>query len=147
MYRKAQASMEFLMTYGWAILVVIAAIGTLAYFGVLSPDKFLPEKCTISPGIDCQAFRIDVSGAELSLRNGMGRNLLINSIKIGDNCELLYGTPEPFQNGELKRFSFTGCTNGAIGDRYRADLTIAYTDSESGIAKITDGTVTTRLLQ
>ena len=33
-------SLEFLMTYGWAILVVIVAIGLLAYFGVLSPELF-----------------------------------------------------------------------------------------------------------
>ena len=31
------------MTYGWAILVVLIAIGVLAYFGVLSPERFLPE--------------------------------------------------------------------------------------------------------
>ena len=31
--------MEFLMVYGWAILVVIAAIFALAYFDVLSFDK------------------------------------------------------------------------------------------------------------
>ncbi|MBI1979078.1 MAG: hypothetical protein HYS62_03415, partial [Candidatus Aenigmarchaeota archaeon] len=37
--RKSQAAMEFLMTYGWAILVVLAAIAALAYFGVLSPEK------------------------------------------------------------------------------------------------------------
>ena len=44
--KKAQAALEFLMTYGWAILVVLAAIGALAYFGVLSPSNFLPSKCT-----------------------------------------------------------------------------------------------------
>ena len=33
--KKAQAAMEFLMTYGWAILVVLVTIGALAYFGVL----------------------------------------------------------------------------------------------------------------
>ena len=44
--KKGQAAMEFLMTYGWAILVVLVAIGALAYFGVLSPDRFLPERCT-----------------------------------------------------------------------------------------------------
>ena len=32
---KSQAAMEFLMTYSWAILVVLVAIGALAYFGVL----------------------------------------------------------------------------------------------------------------
>jgi hypothetical protein len=49
--KKSQAAMEFLMTYGWAILVVLAAIAALAYFGVLSPGKFIPEKCMLSPGI------------------------------------------------------------------------------------------------
>ena len=36
-FRKGQAAMEFLMTYGWAILVVLVVIGALAYFGILSP--------------------------------------------------------------------------------------------------------------
>jgi len=51
--KRGQAAMEFLMTYGWAILVVLVAIGALAYFGVLSPDKFLPERCTGPAGLDC----------------------------------------------------------------------------------------------
>jgi len=41
-YKKSQAAMEFLMTYGWAILVFLAAIDEQAYFGVISPEKFLP---------------------------------------------------------------------------------------------------------
>lgn len=39
MNRKEQAGLEFLMTYGWAILVVLVTIAVLAYFGVLSPTK------------------------------------------------------------------------------------------------------------
>ena len=34
---------EFMIVYGWAILVVLVAIGALAYFGVLSTDKFIDE--------------------------------------------------------------------------------------------------------
>ena len=30
---------EFLMTYGWAIIVVVIAFGLLGYFGVFSPSK------------------------------------------------------------------------------------------------------------
>ena len=37
--RKSQAALEFLMNYGWAILVVLIAVGALAYFGVLNPLK------------------------------------------------------------------------------------------------------------
>lgn len=51
--RKAQAAMEFLMTYGWAILVVLAAIGALAYFGVLNPARLAPDTCTIGTGFTC----------------------------------------------------------------------------------------------
>ena len=37
MAKRGQAAMEFLMTYGWAILAAIIAIAALAYFGVFSP--------------------------------------------------------------------------------------------------------------
>lgn len=38
---------EFLMNYGWAILVVLLSIGSLAYFGVLNPANLLPDYRTI----------------------------------------------------------------------------------------------------
>lgn len=40
MNKKSQAAMEFLMMYGWAILIVLIALGALWYFGVLNPDYF-----------------------------------------------------------------------------------------------------------
>lgn len=45
---KGQAALEFLMNYGWAILVVLIVIGALSYFGVLSPDRFIEDKCFCS---------------------------------------------------------------------------------------------------
>ena len=33
--------LEFLFTYGWAILLVLAIVMFLIYAGVLSPDRFL----------------------------------------------------------------------------------------------------------
>lgn len=74
MKKKAQAAMEFLMTYGWAILVVLAAIAALAYFGVLSPDKFLPEKCQFPSGFGCVDFTADSTTQQITLvmQNGAG---------------------------------------------------------------------------
>ena len=62
--------MEFLMTYGWAILVVLAAIAALAYFGVLSPEKFLPEKCLIEVGFTCISSKIEPTTATVIFSNG-----------------------------------------------------------------------------
>lgn len=45
--KKGQAAMEFLMNYGWAILVVLICFAALFYFGILSTEKFEP-KCHCS---------------------------------------------------------------------------------------------------
>ena len=46
--KKSQAAMEFLMTYGWAILAAIIAIGVLAYYGVFSPGKYISGTAIVS---------------------------------------------------------------------------------------------------
>ncbi|MCK5449465.1 hypothetical protein KAI32_01220, partial [Candidatus Pacearchaeota archaeon] len=56
--KKGQAALEFLMTYGWAILAAVIAIGVLAYFGVFSPGKYLPEICTLTAPLGCEEHRI-----------------------------------------------------------------------------------------
>ena len=35
--KKGQDAMDFLLTYGWAIMGALALVGALVYFGVLSP--------------------------------------------------------------------------------------------------------------
>lgn len=39
--------MEFMMTYGYAIIIVLVLGGSLVYFGKLSPDNLLPLKSKI----------------------------------------------------------------------------------------------------
>ncbi|MBU1198341.1 MAG: hypothetical protein KKF46_01150 [Nanoarchaeota archaeon] len=72
--KKGQAAMEFLMTYGWAILVVLAAIGALAYFGVLSPDRFMPSKCLVAGGFSCVEYKMDdtTETVKIYLQNNLG---------------------------------------------------------------------------
>src|SRR6185436_6826697 len=86
MMRKGQAAMEFLMTYGWAILVVLAAIGALAYFGVLSPDRLLPDKCTATPPFTCTQNKVTAASGEVNifLQNSAGVDL--TSVTIGLTC-------------------------------------------------------------
>jgi len=87
MYKKrGQAALEFLMTYGWAFLVVLVVLGTLTYFGILNPSFLLPEKCTLQLGLYCRDHRIDSDSRTISLRleNGVGKGMLIQRIKIAD---------------------------------------------------------------
>ena len=85
MFKKGQAAMEFLMTYGWAILVVLAAIGALAYFGVLSPDNLLPERTSFQapiPNID-NAY-ITANGAiEIPFSNNNANQIEVHTANAG----------------------------------------------------------------
>ena len=63
--------MEFLMTYGWAILVVLAAIGALAYFGILSPQRFLPSGFTMQGGFSGAEYKLAYGATDGNLTNGL----------------------------------------------------------------------------
>ena len=67
--------MEFLMTYGWALLVVLVAIGALAFFGVLNPGQFLPDQCLFFSGFSClnpYATATTPATLSFSVQNGLG---------------------------------------------------------------------------
>src|SRR3989339_383143 len=136
-YRKSQAAMEFLMTYGWAILVVLAAIAALAYFGVLSPEKFLPEKCILQPGIACVSHKVEPAQVTLVISNGLGRTMIINSIAVG-SCsgtftqEMLSGTDHTFVIGG-------SCSNGIAKDKFKGDITMTYTEKDTNLTKTAYG--------
>ncbi len=83
--KRGQAAMEFLMTYGWALLVVLVAIGALAFFGVLNPGQFLPASCNLFPGLGCTDFKIDdaTPHATLIIQNGLGDDLIFKNFVLG----------------------------------------------------------------
>ena len=91
---KAQASMEYLMTYGWAILVILIILGGLAYFGVLNPQKLLPERCELQLGLRCKDYRVSAASNSISLavENGRGTDIMLVDVgafsqELGVKCQ------------------------------------------------------------
>jgi len=137
MNRKGQAALEFLMTYGWAILVVLVVIGALAYFGVLNPDSLVPDKCTLTTGISCDDHQI-IGGAppdgkiHLSLGNGQGRQIGIDevrAIQVGDtSVECFNGTDQIIKNGASTVFILegAGCDVSQSGRKPRFNINVTY---------------------
>ena len=60
---RSQSAMEYLMTYGWSILVVAVVLGALAYLGVFNPLYFAPKA---NPG-SCQVFRPNGAGTSYDI--------------------------------------------------------------------------------
>jgi len=140
-FRKSQAAMEFLMTYGWAILVVLVAIGALAYFGVLSPDKFLPSKCVLPAGLTCADFKIDTTDSvTVVLRNGLGADLSAVTVKT-ETC--VAGTAGTVTNGADVTLKVGTCTPTLVsGKKFNEDVIVSYKNDDTGLTKTVTGTIT-----
>jgi hypothetical protein len=144
MYKKAQAAMEFLMTYGWAILVVLVAIGALAYFGVLSPDKMLPEKCIISSGsgLFCDKFSVTSTSIDLKIKNSLAEAVNITSIGVGTTCINTTNVELPADGSNTVQIV---CSDYTAAGKVNDDITITYIDKD-GFSKQTTGTLVARIV-
>ena len=71
---KAQSALEFLITYSWAILALLAFMAALYYFGQFNGLQYAPAECSMGLDLPCMSYRISQStgtGYEVFL---VGRN-------------------------------------------------------------------------
>ena len=123
--KKGQAAMEFLMTYGWAILAAVIAIGVLAYFGVFSPGNYISNMVTVnSPFGTTQELSIGTSAISFVLRNGGGDSVTVSSITIagcGTNS-----TSMTIADGSSSVITIPCSPVLSSGGKFKGDMTITY---------------------
>ena len=134
--KKAQAAMEFLMTYGWAILVVLAAVAALAYFGVLSPDRFLPEQCTLPSGMACLDFNHNGTHFQVAIQNSAGFdmddfNVTISGCAGSSDVDTLV-------DGRQEIFNITCDPNAG---KFKGDVTVKYINARTNLEHTRTGTI------
>ncbi len=78
--KKAQSAMEFLSTYGWVLLILLATLGILMKYGFLEPGKYLPEKVEFGDQLVAEEYFMDMDA------NGDGSNSdKVVAIKLRNN--------------------------------------------------------------
>ena len=155
--KRGQAALEFLMTYGWAILVVLVVIGALAYFGVLNPTILLPEKCLLETGLECKDWAISSTAPNirLSIGNSKGKEINITMINMTSSdltlpvsgCNNTVRSSVRVGSGARADIAFncTGNTVGPTNAKVKANVRIQwwFTDSGPQYIHTTDGEIIT----
>ncbi|MEW5955922.1 MAG: hypothetical protein AB1626_05315, partial [Candidatus Micrarchaeota archaeon] len=82
--KRGQTALEYLVTYGWAILVIVIIAAILWYFGVFNPSKWTQEKqCGGFSSLQCMDFKVNSTGVlqiKLGNKAGVGMtNVMINN--------------------------------------------------------------------
>ena len=144
--KRAQAALEFLTTYGWAFLVILIMIGTLAYFGILSPSKVLPNRCNFGSEFQCQDYQISATANTFKLRlnNNVGEPISISAISLGSegstsySCTLTSPSALPYTlvAGNITDLAWGTCNSAAAGfvagEKGKVLVTITYNTVTSG---------------
>ncbi|MFH1400568.1 MAG: hypothetical protein ABIH41_03550 [Nanoarchaeota archaeon] len=90
---KGQAAIEYLVTYGWILIVILVVLGFIIYFNLFNAKRFLPEHCNFGDQLQCVDFSITTSGGtgtvSLILENNFAKEIQINNITSPDPQVLL----------------------------------------------------------
>jgi len=109
---------EFLITYGWALLVIIAFI--LVVF--IKPQLFFSE---IKEGLVIEDKKIDVNGTlEILIKNNMDVN--VYNLKINISGCNMSSEKKDLKKYDLKKFTVKGCGSFIKGYGFKRELTIYY---------------------
>jgi hypothetical protein len=71
---KGQAALEFMMTYGWAFLLLGVMIAGLAYV-MPHPKALAANKCLFGSSIPCLGAQLTSDNLTIALRNGAGHGI------------------------------------------------------------------------
>jgi hypothetical protein len=139
--RKGQAALEYLMTYGWALIAILIIAAVLFALGILNPETYQAGTCR---GFGKIGY-FDHSGSasdnefEIILGNGSGGDIKANDATVYIDTDRDGSNDDSVSNNDLwdgsQFYTFTLSANDFTkGQRFIVDVTIAY-EMEGGLMK------------
>jgi len=149
---RAQSAMEFLMTYGWAILLMLVVVSVLFYMGVLSPRSVAPNSLAFPAGFTAYDYQLDSSARlYLDLGQAVGEDINILSVL----CAREAGGDSPTGSSPITSYIGNGdheivangniLCQGASGSFYKGKVTVYYTRMGSQFVKKVVGDLSHRI--
>ncbi len=120
--KRGQSALEYLVTYGWAILAIVIVAAVLWYFGIFNPSKWSASKqCGGFASFTCEDYQANTTSTSVVLGNNVGRTITVSN-----------ATCSPSSLGPNARMTCTAAIGGNTGDQL--NIQIDYVDSKSQLA-------------
>jgi len=155
---KLQSAMEYLITYGWAILILGVTLVALYALGVFNTNAFTPNICAFPASFGCLSSYLYANGV-ISINLQQSTASSINVTAIGCNTQgTLYGynalTPNtiiPIGGNYTYQMSCysssnTVIFNGNIGAIYSGYVIVNYTDTQTGFTHVVLGRLVQKVI-
>jgi hypothetical protein len=127
---RGQVAVEFLITYGWAFMVILGAISTLIYLGVFDVDMFVVERCEFASNIYCVDGMADSASVSVAVQNGMAIDLQNVEVFIPECAAQNATGPSVLASGE--QGSYTVTCAATVPSIFQSSIIFNYTNPDSG---------------
>ncbi len=135
---KGQGAMEYLMTYGWAILVVMIVGVVLWQLGVFNSGQGAPVETgfvRLNPLMPSVVYKTTAFNATFTNNVGAPIRLMtviMNETINGVNCTTLVVPSAPVMAGGVFNLAGTTCPSVITGAAYNMMIIITYNSSLAG---------------
>jgi hypothetical protein len=130
--KNSQAAMEFLMTHGWALLIVVIVVSVLAIFVFSYINKNKGVGCTFTPGLSYVDHTYAKGVLTILIKNGLDKDLDMKKIESTGCLPRWYYSNSFLQAGGNFKIVM-GCAN------FKGDVTIHYKTREDNLDHINKG--------
>ena len=145
---KAQTAMEYLMTYGWAILIVIIVGAALYALGIFNPSTYTTSVATGFTGfqVPTGGYAVNSTGVHILVKNAQGATINITNVVATVNGVTTTALIPEYallsSNGQSWFSASGGVTLPISGSSYTVQVAIDFTFVDTGVAAKSTGTIT-----
>ena len=135
--KRSQSALEYMMTYGWAILIIVIVAVVLYSMGIFSPSSFLSfSGITGLSGFQPASAACASNGQMIvKLSNSFGYQVSINSINVTTSSGVSVTQPESatLNPGQTQEFIVFGICPKTSGSSFSDTITVTYTEPSQPI--------------
>jgi len=132
--KKGQTALEYLMTYGWAILIIVVVVAALFAMNVFNPSAWTGETASGFASFKVDAFSYNGAAengiVNFTLGNQLGSTITITSVSVTESSNGTEVTnSSSIQLGPNGEIEYSINETGLLpqGSQYSVDVGISYT--------------------
>ena len=154
--KRGQTSVEHFLHVTWSVFFIIIVLGVLTHYGIIDPQRLLPERCHLGRELPCTDFIITnkTNASAIQILNGLGKNIAVTDTRITHPKGMFYclpvgvspTTPAYVNIGEQRTIKLD-CNLDYIGEKKRIKgvLSLNYHVIETGLMHNIEGYISSSI--
>lgn len=124
---KAQSAMEYLMTYGWAIIIILVVLGVLYLLNVFTPGSIIGSVCSPQFKYVCQSAVLAADG-QLSFLFGQNTGTTEYNLAFACTAGSNVSSGQPYVAGGGNPWEYLGSSGGLSSTYNSSNAYVLYTN-------------------